>query len=57
MTYGTMTAPEPNPRADAALAAGCEVCNGWGSVITSHGRHELCRACQPPTKNECHDSG
>ncbi|WP_251096613.1 hypothetical protein [Streptomyces sp. Caat 7-52] len=57
MTYGTMAAPESNPRANAASAAGCEVCNGWGSVITFQGRHELCQACQSPTERECHDSG
>ncbi|MBB5932160.1 hypothetical protein [Streptomyces echinatus] len=57
MTYGTMAAPESNPRANAALADGCEVCNGWGSVITFQGRYELCQACQSPTERECHDSG
>ncbi|MEV8561608.1 hypothetical protein ACIBJF_52880 [Streptomyces sp. NPDC050743] len=56
MTYGTMAAPESNPRANAALAADCEVCNGWGSVITFQGRHELCQACQSPTEHESHDS-
>ncbi|MET8454259.1 hypothetical protein [Streptomyces sp. NPDC005209] len=56
MTYGTMAAPESNTRANAALAADCEVCNGWGSVITFQGRHELCQACQSPTEHESHDS-
>ncbi|MFE2099471.1 MULTISPECIES: hypothetical protein [unclassified Streptomyces] len=56
MTYGTTAAPESNPHANAALAADCEVCNGWGSVITSQGRHELCQACQSPTERECPDS-
>jgi hypothetical protein len=41
-----VAAPASNPRADAALAAGCGTCNGWGSVITSQGRHELCLTCQ-----------
>jgi hypothetical protein len=40
-------APCSNPRADATSALGCEVCNGWGSVITYWGRHELCFTCQP----------
>lgn len=56
MTHGTMAAPEANPRANAALAADCEVCNGWGTLITSQGRHELCQACQSPTERECHHS-
>lgn len=48
MAYrATVAAPASNPRADAALAAGCDTCNGWGSVITSQGRHELCLTCQP----------
>ncbi|PZT70432.1 hypothetical protein DN402_09325 [Streptomyces sp. SW4] len=34
------------PRADLARAAGCEVCRGWGTVVTDEGRHELCPACQ-----------
>ncbi|UXY32164.1 hypothetical protein [Streptomyces sp. HUAS TT20] len=56
MTYTTTAAPESNPRANVALAVGCELCNGWGSVITFQGRHELCQACQSPTERECHDS-
>lgn len=51
MTYGATPAPRPNPRADAALAVGCEMCNGWGSVITQ-GRHELCVTCQPDADPE-----
>lgn len=45
-------APCPNPRADAVSALGCEVCNGWGSVITHWGRHELCFTCQPHADRE-----
>ncbi|MFF0134544.1 hypothetical protein ACFYTG_54770 [Streptomyces mirabilis] len=62
MTYGAMAAPDSNPRANTALAAGCELCYGWGSVITFQGRHELCQACQAcqacqsATAHECHDS-
>lgn len=33
MTYGAMAAPDSNPRANTALAAGCEPCYGWGSVM------------------------
>jgi hypothetical protein len=47
MTYGATAAPVPNPRANASLAVGCATCNGWGSVITPHGHHELCLTCQP----------
>ncbi|MEV6740334.1 hypothetical protein AB0N14_26670 [Streptomyces sp. NPDC051104] len=50
-------APEPNPRADAASALGCEVCNGWGSVITHWGHHELCSTCQPHADREDDDTG
>ncbi|OUD01237.1 hypothetical protein CA983_21305 [Streptomyces swartbergensis] len=39
----------PTPRPDVALARGCERCNGWGTVVTPEGRHELCAACQQPT--------
>ncbi|WP_331764994.1 hypothetical protein OG747_48550 (plasmid) [Streptomyces sp. NBC_01384] len=56
MTYGAMAAPDSNPRANTALAAGYELCYGWGSVITFQGRHELCQACQSLTAHECHDS-
>ncbi|POX42805.1 hypothetical protein [Streptomyces sp. Ru72] len=56
MTHGANAAPDPNPRADAASAHGCEVCNGWGSVITHWGRHELCSTCQPHADREDHDT-
>lgn len=50
MVYrSTVAAAASNPRANAALATGCDTCNGWGSVITSHGRHELCLTCQTST--------
>jgi hypothetical protein len=39
-------APSAGRRADLARAVGCEVCQGWGTVVTDEGRHELCRACQ-----------
>jgi len=55
MTYGATTAPESNPRANAALAVGCEICNGWGSVI-SQGRHELCFTCQPDADHQGRES-
>ncbi len=56
MTYGAKAAPDPNPRANAALAVGCEICNGWGTVITTFGRHELCTTCQPHADREDHDT-
>lgn len=56
MTHGATAAPPPNPRADAALAFACEICNGWGSVI-SQGRHELCFICQPDAGEEALDGG
>jgi hypothetical protein len=46
MAYGADAAPEPAPRADPLLARGCEVCLGWGTVITDAGLHELCPGCQ-----------
>lgn len=55
MTHGANAAPDTNPRADAASALGCEVCNGWGSVIT-RGRHELCSTCQPHADREDDDT-
>ncbi|MCW7940721.1 hypothetical protein AAW14_01435 [Streptomyces hygroscopicus] len=56
MTHGATTAPHPIPRANAALAVGCEVCNGWGSVITAQGRHKLCLGCQPDADREVGES-
>ncbi|MEU7060264.1 hypothetical protein [Streptomyces sp. NPDC046197] len=47
-----IASPAPNPRANAAWAIGCEECNGWGSVITSQGHHELCLTCQPLADQE-----
>jgi len=41
MAPGAIPAPDPIPRANAALAADCDNCNGWGSLITHHGRHDL----------------
>lgn len=38
----------PGPRADTARARDCSECNGWGTVVTEEGRHELCAACQAP---------
>lgn len=46
MAHGADHAPSTAPRADLARAAGCEVCLGWGTVVTDDGRHELCPACQ-----------
>ncbi|MFI1168039.1 hypothetical protein ACH4UM_31695 [Streptomyces sp. NPDC020801] len=48
------TAPAANPRANAALAAGCDDCNGWGSVISYYGGHELCLTCQPHADQQDH---
>ena len=56
MIHGANAAPDTNPRADAASALGCEVCNGWGSVITHGGRHELCSTCQPHAAREDDDT-
>ncbi|WP_369243619.1 hypothetical protein [Streptomyces sp. R41] len=46
MAHGADPAPSTVPRADLAWAAGCEVCRGWGTVVTDDWRHELCPACQ-----------
>lgn len=53
---GATPAPDPTPRANAALAADCDHCNGWGSVITRQGRHELCPVCQPGADRAPRDS-
>ncbi|MFJ5530333.1 hypothetical protein [Streptomyces sp. NPDC093261] len=47
MTHGAAHALDPALHADPALAVGCSVCNGWGSVIDPEGHHALCPACQP----------
>jgi hypothetical protein len=57
MTHGPAAPPDPNPHANATLADGCQTCNGWGSVITPQGHHELCLTCQPRTDQEDRDSG
>ncbi|WP_445282659.1 hypothetical protein [Streptomyces sp. DSM 118148] len=46
MARGAEHAPSTVPRADLARAAGCEVCRGWGTIVTDEGRHELCPDCQ-----------
>lgn len=46
MAHGADHTPSTVPRADLARAAGCEVCRGWGTVVTDDGRHVLCAACQ-----------
>lgn len=38
--------PERVLRANPVLARGCEVCRGWGTVVTDEGWIELCPACQ-----------
>lgn len=48
MAHRATAAREPAPRPDLALARDCEVCGGWGTVVTAQGRHLLCPACQPP---------
>ncbi|MET8784341.1 MULTISPECIES: hypothetical protein [unclassified Streptomyces] len=55
MIHGATPAPDPTPRADTALAADCAMCNGWGSVVTSQGLHELCPICQHETEAVHHD--
>jgi len=46
MPYGAFDASQPPPRPNVMLARGCEVCHGWGTVVTDRGCHELCPACQ-----------
>ncbi|GAA3810128.1 hypothetical protein [Streptomyces chiangmaiensis] len=55
MIHGATPAPDPAPRADTALAVDCAMCNGWGSVVTSQGQHELCPSCQPEADAIKHD--
>ncbi|WEO99371.1 hypothetical protein A6P39_038015 [Streptomyces sp. FXJ1.172] len=47
MAHGAHLSPLLPPRPDLALARDCEVCLGWGTVVTRDGDHELCHACQP----------
>ncbi|MBL1082565.1 hypothetical protein JK359_11320 [Streptomyces actinomycinicus] len=47
MTYGAHRTPVLPPHPDLGLARDCELCLGWGTVVTRDGDHELCRACQP----------
>lgn len=50
MAYETPpTPPAPVPRPDLSLAQDCLHCNGWGTVVSPDGHHELCPACQHPT--------
>lgn len=46
------SASRPVPQADPVLARGCDVCRGWGTVITTQGHHELCPQCQTGTETE-----
>lgn len=39
-------APSPEPTWRGPRAAGREVCQGWGMVVTDDWRHELCPGCQ-----------
>ncbi|OAH13051.1 hypothetical protein STSP_36980 [Streptomyces jeddahensis] len=57
MGHGVAAAPDSTPRANAVLAAGCDVCSGWGSVITPRGLHELCPDCQPHSDQSHSGSG
>ncbi|MFB7510121.1 hypothetical protein [Streptomyces broussonetiae] len=47
MAHGAQRSPLLPPRPDLDLARECEVCLGWGTVVTRDGDHELCHACQP----------
>jgi hypothetical protein len=46
------SASRPSPHADPVRARGCDVCRGWGSVITDQGHHELCPQCQTDAGEE-----
>ncbi|MET9072559.1 hypothetical protein ABZX95_10300 [Streptomyces sp. NPDC004232] len=46
MVYGAHRSPLLPPRPDLGLARDCEVCLGWGTVVSRDGEHELCHACQ-----------
>lgn len=56
MIHGMADAPDPAPRANPALAVDCDICGGWGTVITYRGSHELCPACQPHGDQSYSDS-
>ncbi|WP_251091854.1 hypothetical protein [Streptomyces sp. Caat 7-52] len=47
MPYGAQRSPLLPPRPDLSLARDCELCLGWGTVVTRDGEHELCHECQP----------
>ncbi|MEU6508437.1 MULTISPECIES: hypothetical protein [unclassified Streptomyces] len=47
MAHGAHHSPLLTPRPDLELARDCEMCLGWGTVVTRDGDHELCRTCQP----------
>lgn len=49
-------APDSIPHANAALAADCDQCHGWGTLITRHGRLELCPTCQADADRAHRDS-
>ena len=46
MAHEANTTPEPAPHADLAMARDCDVCYGWGTVVTEQGCHVLCLTCQ-----------
>ncbi|MFJ5033462.1 hypothetical protein ACIQB5_36555 [Streptomyces sp. NPDC088560] len=46
MVYGAHRSPLLPPRPNLGLARECEVCLGWGTVVSRDGEHELCHACQ-----------
>ncbi|MGW1811823.1 hypothetical protein [Streptomyces sp. NPDC002078] len=46
MAHGAHRSPLLPPRPDLSLARDCEVCLGWGTVVTRDGDHELCHMCQ-----------
>ncbi|MER6434329.1 STAS domain-containing protein [Streptomyces sp900105245] len=52
MVYGADRVSGTVPRADLARAAHCEVCRGWGTIITEDWRHELCPVCQTGERPE-----
>ncbi|MEU2923933.1 hypothetical protein AB0D42_12295 [Streptomyces sp. NPDC048304] len=46
MAHGAHRSPFLPPHPDIGLARDCEVCLGWGTVVTRDGTHELCHMCQ-----------
>ncbi|MQY36418.1 hypothetical protein SRB17_44190 [Streptomyces sp. RB17] len=46
MAHGAHRSTLLPPRPDTSLARDCEVCLGWGTVVTRDGDHELCHMCQ-----------